>query len=263
MNTYPIVQVQLESDFLRYLFENGSQPGDRLPSLQELSTITGISVGKLREQMEVARMLGLVEASPRRGITRTAYDFRPAVRLSLLTALAQNIHYFDQFGSLRAHLELAYWHEAVALLTEIDKAHLRDLVDSARRKLNQPRIQIPYQEHRELHLAIFRRLNNPFVLGLLEAYWDAYEAAELNTYTDYNYLCSVWEYHDRIVSAITAGDYDLGRQLLREHMQLLNSRGIAIEASTSNSAQDFSPLERSQSASTQTIHTNGAPSAPK
>lgn len=224
-----MASLQPDSDFLRYLLASGLQTGDRLPSLQELSAELNVSVGKLREQMEVARMLGIVEASPRRGIVRTAYTFSPPVRLSLLTALAEDRHHFEQFGSLRAHLELAYWHEAVALLTPEDKAYLRTLIDRAQQKLNQPRIQIPAQEHRELHLTIFSRLNNPFVQGLLEAYWDAYEASELNTYADYAYLCSVWAYHDRIVTAIEQSNYDLGRDLLREHMQLLNSRGVAIE----------------------------------
>jgi DNA-binding FadR family transcriptional regulator len=225
-----MVRTNIDSDFLRYLFERECRPGDRLPSLAELSDETGISIGKLREQMEVARMLGLIEASPRRGITRTGYDFLPAVRLSLLAALALDRRYFDAYGSLRMHLELAYWDEAVALLEAEDKGHLRSLVRSAWAKLNQPRIQIPTAEHRELHLTIFRRLNNPFVQGLLEAYWDAYEAVELNTYADYNYLCSVWRYHEQIVEAIAAGDFALGKELLREHMGLLTSRGVTLEA---------------------------------
>jgi DNA-binding FadR family transcriptional regulator len=186
--------------------------------------------------MEVARMLGLVEASPRRGITRTDYNFLPPVRMSLLAALMLNRSHFDQFSGLRSHLELAYWDEAVGLLSEADKRRLRELVVRAWSKLNEARIQIPYQEHRELHLSIFRRLNNPFVLGLLEAYWDAYEAVELNTYADYNYLREVWEYHDRIVSAIEAGDLALGKQLLGEHMQLLTGRGVAMEAPVSSPA---------------------------
>lgn len=227
---------KIDSDFLRYLFENGCKPGDRLPSLAELSETMGVSVGKLREQLEVARMLGLVAASPRRGIIRTEYDFLPAVRLSLLAALATERSHFDAFSSLRSHLELAYWDEAVALLQPEDHAHLRDLMVRAWDKLNHPRIQIPYQEHRELHLAIFRRLNNPFVLGLLEAYWDGYEAVELNTYADYGYLRSVWEYHGRIVEAIVAGDCALGKRLLREHMQLLTSRGVAMESLASPGA---------------------------
>lgn len=225
-----MVPSNLDSDFLKYLFENECKPGDRLPSLAELSATTGVSVGKLREQLEVARMLGLVEASPRRGIIRTEYNFLPPVRLSLLAGLATERRLFDSFSSLRAHLELAYWEEAVALLEPADHAHLRELVARAWNKLNQPRIQIPFQEHRELHLAIFRRLNNPFVLGLLEAYWDGYQAVELNTYADYGYLRSVWEYHGLIVEAIAAGDCALSKQLLREHMQLLTSRGVAMES---------------------------------
>ena len=220
---------RLDSDFLQYIFEQDCRPGDRLPSLSEMSREVGISVGKLREQLEVARALGLVEASPRRGITCTDYSFRPAVRLSLLAALAFDRQNFDAFSGLRVHLETAYWNEAVALLTDEDKAHLRQLVDSAQAKLAQTRVQIPFFEHRELHLSIYRRLDNPFVIGLLEAYWDAYEAVELNTYADYQYLTDVWAYHRRIVDAINANDFAEGKRLLIEHMQLLSSRGISME----------------------------------
>ncbi|MEZ4718926.1 MAG: FCD domain-containing protein [Caldilineaceae bacterium] len=221
---------RIDSEFIRYIFEQGYRPGDRLPSLSDLSAEIGISVGKLREQLEVARTLGLVEASPRRGIICTDYTFVPAVRLSLLAAMAMDRDNFDAFSGLRVHLETAYWNEAVALLTDDDKRYLRELVDGAKEMLNQPRVQIPFHEHRELHLAIFRRLDNPFVLGLLEAYWDAYEAVELNTYADYRYLTAVWDYHERIVDAIEAGDPAQGKQLLVEHMQLLSNRGISMEA---------------------------------
>ncbi len=220
---------KVHSEFIHHLLTQASQPGDRLPSLNELSTELGLSVGKLREQLEVARMLGLVEVSPRRGIVRTQYNFLPSVRLSLLTALTIDRQYFDAFSSLRSHLEVAYWHEAVALLTTEDKEHLRSLVGAAWHKLNQARAQIPYQEHRDFHLTIFRRLENPFVLGLLEAYWDGYEAVELNTYADYRYLERVWQYHERIVEAICRGDYGQGQALLIEHMRLLSNRGISME----------------------------------
>lgn len=221
---------QLDSELLRYVIDQGFEVGDRLPSLTDLSDEIGISVGKLREQLEVARTLGLVEASPRRGITRTEYSFLPPVRLSLLTALAIDRHAFDLFSGLRIHLETAYWDEAVALLTAEDHEHLRHLIASAKSKLHQQRIQIPSPEHRELHLSIFRRLNNPFVVGLLEAYWDAYEAVELNTYADIAYLEQVWDYHERMVEAIAAGDAACGKKLLIEHMQLLSQRGISIES---------------------------------
>jgi DNA-binding FadR family transcriptional regulator len=205
---------QLDSDFLRYLLANGHTPGDRLPSLNEISATTGMSVGKLREQFEVARALGLVDASPRRGIVRTGYDFLPAVRLSLLVALAIDPGYFAAFSGLRAHLETAYWDEAVVLLTDEDKERLRELVRSAWDKLSVPRIQIPFQEHRELHLTIYRRLANPFVVGILEAYWDGYEAVELNTFADLGYLQAVWRYHEAIVDCHLRGESGRGQTIV-------------------------------------------------
>ena len=215
--------------FLRYLLAHGHQPGERLPSLNEIGEETGLSVGKLREQFEVARTLGLVEASPRRGIVRTAYDFLPGVRLSLMVALAIDPPNFDAFSSLRGHLETAYWDEAVAQIDRGGPCSPAFAGVAAWEKLCQPRIQIPYQEHRELHLTIYRRLNNPFVVGLLGAYWDAYEAVELNTFADLGYLQAVWRYHERMVAAICAGEYAEGKRLLIEHMQLLSARGTPME----------------------------------
>lgn len=221
----------IDSEFLRYLLATDCRPGARLPSLGEISAEIGISTSKLREQFEVARMLALVEASPRRGIRCQPYQFTPAVRLSLLVALALNTDAFKAYSALRIHLEMAFWDEAVALLTAEDKAQLGDLVARAQKKLTFERIQIPYPEHRAFHLGIFGRLENPFVLGLLEAYWDAYEAVELNTYADYNYLQEVWDYHARIVDALAACDYAGGKELLIQHMRLIDRMGVAHEQS--------------------------------
>lgn len=215
---------ELNSDFLRHIVGKGFKAGDRIPSLNELSSEMGISVGKLREQMEVARTLGLVEVKPHTGIRLEEYDFLPAVRVSLLFALATDPALFDSFSDLRKHVEAGFWHEAVALLTDQDKCDLQDLMKSAWAKLSGPHIQIPHPEHRELHLTIFRRLNNPFVRGVLEAYWEAYEAIELNLFSDYQYLREVWTYHQKMVDAIIEGKPDVGHMLLIEHANLLRHR---------------------------------------
>jgi DNA-binding GntR family transcriptional regulator len=59
------------------------------------------------------------------------------------------------------------------------------------------------------------------VLGILEAFWDAYEAVGLSVYADYNYLQEVWEYHRQMVEAINDGDFDSGYQALVSHKDLL------------------------------------------
>ena len=223
-------QFRIESDFLRYLLAQGCTPGSRLPSLNQISHEIGVSVGKLREQLEAARLLGLIEASPRRGIHYIGYDFLPAVRQSLMVGLSLNRHLFDGYSALRGHLEIAFWDAAVGQLTAEDHTRLRRLVEQAWAKLQQERIQIPHAEHRAFHMTIFSRLDNLFVTGLLEAYWDAYEAVELNTYADYHYLTAVWRYHEQIAEAIAASALDEARQLHIAHMQLLGSRGVSLES---------------------------------
>ena len=45
---------KLDSALLQYIVAHGFKPGDRLPALDDLSKELDISVGKLREQLEVA-----------------------------------------------------------------------------------------------------------------------------------------------------------------------------------------------------------------
>lgn len=217
------------SEFLRYLSQH-QQDGGRLPSLSRLSEELGISVATLREQLEVARALGLVDVRPKTGIRKLAYTFKPAVIKSLSYAAAlEPGYFFHAFSDLRNHIESAYFHQAVQLLTNEDHAELHSLVQRANEKLSGAPIQIPHGEHRELHLLIYRRLNNPFVSGILEAYWEAYEAVGLDVYTDLTYLHTVWAYHQRMVEAICAGNSSEGYRALMEHTDLLSQRVITVK----------------------------------
>lgn len=216
--------MQLKSEFLTYLIETGFSPGQRLPSIQDVSRILGISISKLREQLEVARVLGLVEVHPKTGISTLDYSFLPGIQTSLRFAMSLDPAYFNLFGELRDHIEAGFWHKAVRLLQPGDKQYLRSLVDRAWEKLHGSPIQIPHLEHRELHLTIFSRLNNLFVLDLLEAYWDAYEIVGLDLYSDYEYLERVWNYHQKMVEAIVNEEYDIGYQVLVEHIGMLHHR---------------------------------------
>lgn len=212
---------ELKSELLQYLVDQEISPGERLPALTELSEELGLSVGKLREQLEVARQLGFVSVRPRLGTRREPFDFYPAISTSLMFGLVTGEARFEQFSNLRQTIETSMWYEAVTRLRVSDKERLHRLVKEAWQKLRGQPVHIPNGEHRELHLTIFSRLDNPFVEGLLQAYWDAYELTELTRFADYQYWLDVWTYHQRIVEAIDAGDYECGLGLLTEHFQLL------------------------------------------
>ena len=212
------------SEFLRYLatheeVENG------LPSLKNLSMELGVSLASLREQLEVARALGLVEVKPRLGMRRRMYSFTPAIRQSLGYALALNDEHFQKYADLRNNVESAFWHQAVKKLTEQDKHELQNLVRRAWEKLRGSPIQVPHEEHRNLHLKIYSRLENPFVTGILEAYWGAYEAVGLNVFAGgYDYLEEVWQYHQQMVDAVCSGNFEAGYEALVKHTDLLYHR---------------------------------------
>lgn len=224
---------RLPNEFIRYLAsDNGvadnSHPEeidrDRIPTLGQLSEELGVSVAKLREQLEVARQLGYVEVRPRTGIRRLPYSFTPAVRHSLMYAIASDPDHFDKYSDLRNQVEAAYWDQAVRLLQPDDHEQLQFLMSQAWEKLRGSPIRIPHLEHRQLHLTVYRRLENPFVLGILEAFWDAYEAFGFNLFADYQYLNQVWTYHQDMVDAICAGDFVTGYQALIDHKDLLHHR---------------------------------------
>ena len=215
---------ELGSEFMQYLARSGLKPGEPLQSIQILAKMLGISVGKLREQLEVARTLGYIDIRPKSGMHRRTFSFYPAMDISLSYALSTDPVYFNQIEELREHLEACFWHEAAASLEDRDKDYLRRLLDKAWTLLNGSQITIPHVEHRDLHLTIYSRLDNVFVHGILEAYWDGYESIGLNRYTDFVYLKTVWTYHEQMVESILNNDYDSGHRALIEHFDLLHSR---------------------------------------
>ena len=210
------------SEFFLYLLQTAETEDKKLPALKDLSQELGLGISRLREQLEVAKVLGLVDVRPRLGIRPLPYSFTPAVDASLCFAIQQNPAYFEDFVSLRRHLEYAYFPQAVDLLQEKDHQELRQLVESAWEKLRGRPVRIPHQEHRQLHLTIFNRLNNVFVTGLLEAYWDAYEAVGLNVYADLDYLEQVWTYHGQLAEAAINKEKSRGLVILKDHFDLMD-----------------------------------------
>ncbi len=211
------------SGFLKYLASR-EDDAEGIPALDILSQELDINRAALREQVAVARALGLVSVKPRTGTRQLPYTFTPAIEQSLGYAILKDRTSFEKYSELRTHVESAYFHQAVKKLTPDDIQELRNLLESAWRKLRGTPAKIPHEEHRKLHLLMYKRLDNIFVTGILEAYWEAYEAVDLNIFTDYTYLTEVWEYHTKIIESIARGEYDTAHQLLLEHTELITVR---------------------------------------
>ena len=238
-------------DFLNYLAAfpgetSESSTGDHLPSLNEISKELGVSVASLREQLEVARALGFVDVRPRTGTRRLPYSFFPAVSESLTYAIALDPSNFEAFSQLRNQVEAAFYREAVGKLLPGDIQLLKSLLNEAWKKLNGTPVQIPHNEHKQLHMTIFQRLGNPFVTGIVEAFWEAYEAVGLNMYADYAYLHQVWGYHQEMVDNIADGDIEGSYAALVTHKDLLHHRPNQIHPNPGLESDRIQPFIRKE-----------------
>jgi DNA-binding FadR family transcriptional regulator len=212
------------SPFMKYLASIPAETTCRLPPLAKLSQQLNISVASLREQMEVARMMGLIEVHPRTGIQKVKFAFTHTVVLSLLYGNEAGEEAFLQISDLRKHIEAAYWMEAASQLTQANVDQLNQIVIKAFIKLHSRPPQIPVEEHKAFHLVMYQKVNNPYVQGILEAYWIMYEYTGMAVYTDLQYLEQVWLYHRRMVEALNKSELDAGYRIFMEHIDLMSQR---------------------------------------
>lgn len=221
-------QMPFMETITQYLIEAGPKGCEdepvKLPSLGDLAKQMGVSRGKLREELIAAQAYGVVEMRPGDGTYVNAFDFYAAVRPAVVYSIGCDQSNFDHFRKLRAHLEVAFWDEATQALEEEDLAALEAIVTRAIGKLKSRPIQIPHDEHRELHMRIFSKLENPFVQGLLKAYWDAYEAVELHLFFELSYYETMWESHRVMVEALRTDQRARGRDVLTQHFSILENR---------------------------------------
>jgi len=188
----PLILSNQLSKFLTFLASEAAKGTESLPSLLQMSKDLDMSVSTLREELQVAKALGLVDVKPRTGIKFLPYSFSPPVSKSLAYAVSVDKNMFRQFSDLRNHIEASYWYQAVSSLMPGDVQELQNIIEEAQ--------------------------------GILKSYWNIYEAVGLSFYEDRNYLERVWDYHQQMVESITQSDYLSGYQALIAHMDLLFQR---------------------------------------
>ncbi len=220
---------RLDYAILNYIVDQVRDTGGdvediKLPPMDELAASMGGSRGKLREELLAAQAYGIVEMRPGDGTYVRGFDFHTPVRTLVLYAIACDRANFDRVYELRKHLEISFWDSAVANLTPDDLDGLRDTIERAEQRLGGTPVEIPHGEHRDFHMGIFSKLDNEFVLGLLRAYWEAYEAVGLHRYFEYQYYARMWSSHKAMVDAIADGRIGEGKKIVAGHFTLLQTR---------------------------------------
>jgi len=223
-NIHPNFLTNKQKIFLDYLIEKDPIKNRKTFSIREISQDLGISTASVRELLEFAKFLGIIQTQPRNGIVMLPYQFNPAVIKSLYCAVKIDRKYFNQFADVRNHLERAYFKDSVVLLNQEEKEKIYSLTEDAMIKLTSKPAQIPHPEHRKFHLDIFQHFDNKFVIGFIESFWDMYEIVGLNLYKDLDYLKEVWSYHQKIAENILSSNYQAAFEYLVDHILLIDKR---------------------------------------
>lgn len=213
-----------QDELIQYLLDKSNHSSKVIPPINQISQDLGISTSSLREQIELLKLIGAISAKPRKGLQLLEYKFAPAVTKSLYYAVKLDPGYFSSFSEIRNHLEKAFFIEAAELLDVDELRQLRECVQSANQKLDGDPPRIPHAEHRKFHLLIYKPLNNIFLNGILEAYWDTYEKVGLHEYADLDYLKKVWKFHERIIEQVSDRNIDLAFEILIKHMEMMYIR---------------------------------------
>ncbi len=226
-------QIASMQTILAYLIDTGlaqcEDGPEKLPSMQALADEMGISRGKVREDLIAAQAYGIVEMRPGDGTYVRPFDFYDAIRPAVLYAIACDRENFEHFRKLRAYLEVTFWEEATRRLDAEDLDRLDAIVARAEAKLSGSPIRIPHAEHRELHMRIFSKLENPFVQGLLRVYWDTYAVIEMHLFYQLSHYEAMWASHRAMVDALQDGRPGEGKDVLVEHFTILEHRLKAPE----------------------------------
>ena len=199
-----------KTPLLSYLAE-AIKKDQTIPSIAELSSILGVSIASVREQLEVARQLGFVEVRPRTGIQVKPFSLNPLISLGLSYGQHVEPQILADYSNLRTHLELSYWDEAVKVLTEDQFEYMQFLVDVAFRKLMRKPAIIPEEEQSEFHLTIFRPLANRVLNNLLEVYWEMKVSYSGKFFTDMDDMLSSWSKRQALVEALREGNFAKGK----------------------------------------------------
>lgn len=215
-----------KQELLSYLADTVKE-GKSIPSIAQLGRDLGLSNAAVREQLEVARQLEFVDIKTKTGIQVSTFSVKPAICLASRYGLEINPDLIWDLLSIRQHLELSYWKEAVASLSKENVESLGLLVERAFDKMDRRPIIVPIEEHREFHLSIYRPLGNSFLLSILESYWDLFTESEIRFYSEKTSMEIVWEYHKKIYQAIASKEYDVGYQALMTHFKLVATNNKA------------------------------------
>ena len=196
-----------------YIIRNNLQPGDLLPTEQQLCAELGVSRNVLREAIKSMEVMGMVSASPGRGTVIMPFNLDFVMQNVLFFRVGEDDARVREMFGIRKALELGYMRQAFLALEPADVKYIRICAQQIRRDYEQAGLFA--QADREFHMALFRPLGNSVLSSLLNAIWmvDAnFQLEEKSPHLEYSVAK-----HEAIADALEQYDFFAFARAMEAH----------------------------------------------
>ncbi len=208
-----------------YIQEPGRNPGEKLPTENELGKQLGVGRSSIREALRVLQTMGYVTIVHGKGA------FIKACQPSSEEAerwFEGNIFALRDIYMVREALEPLIAREAARHITEEALGELRQIIDQTAHAAALPpedaNANLMAQLDEKFHEKICESTNNPFLVSLYKQFIPALHTYRLNSFAILKNCSNVVEPHRRIMEALAQHDAEAADLEMRQHISRVNSR---------------------------------------
>lgn len=223
-------------------------PGAQIPTEAELGAEYGVSRTVVREALARLRSEGMVIPQQGRGVFVSETPASPGfvVDHESLQSLSETIALLE----LRLSVEVEAAGLCASRRSDAQAAQIRKLMEQVDARSEDPsRLQIHYDY--DFHLMIARAAGNPFMLAFLDylrpLIVPRFQLGHVVSADQKDaYYARIHAEHERIVSAVEAGDPEAARKAMRKHLtySLERVRALAVASGAATGGPEIDAAAR-------------------
>jgi DNA-binding FadR family transcriptional regulator len=160
----------VQDELKRYIIENNLRPGAALPSEGELAERLGVGRNSVREAVKALEALGIIEVKVGSGLFVRAFSLDPLLD-NLTDLMLADVELLAEIREARRFLEVGMIENVIGAVDGAQLAHLRSILREWREVAGE-RGYSPDHD-RAFHHAVRENIDNGFVSGILERFWEA------------------------------------------------------------------------------------------
>lgn len=223
----PSLQQSVQTAIKEFIIENQLQPGDALPSENDLAKNLNVSRNIVREAVKSLSSLGIVETRHGRGLFVRPFSFIPILD-NLAYGLGDALGELADLLEIRRALETGMIGRAIQEISDSQLEGLRDIIEQM--SVLARKGEGFAAEDREFHRRLYEPLGNKALLKLLDIFWMSFRVASQNSDIRDIKPMSTYRDHVAILEALAARDNDKSRIALNRHYDALQERLERVRA---------------------------------